>query len=196
MNIGLDIDNVITEFDKTLLSAMLKEDKNKRNNGIINPKAKHISNGMFDWTQDEVEEFYKNNMQSLAKIHLPKPNCKFYIDKLINDGHKIILITNRTTKHYQNPEIVTIDWLKNNNINYHKLVFSKTPDKSDECFENSIDIMIDDRAEQCKLMRDKGVHVIVMLTDYNSPYIGNLPFVKDWKELYEVISNFKNKSMR
>ena len=45
MIIGLDIDNVITDLDKTFLEEFLKEDKNKRNLGIINKNAKHITQG-------------------------------------------------------------------------------------------------------------------------------------------------------
>ena len=58
MNIGLDIDNVISNFDKTLLEEFIIEDKNKRNNGIINKSSKSITNGMFDWTKEEVEKFF------------------------------------------------------------------------------------------------------------------------------------------
>ena len=36
MRIGLDIDNVISNFDKKLMEELIKEDKNKRNTGIIN----------------------------------------------------------------------------------------------------------------------------------------------------------------
>ena len=38
-----DIDNVIADLDKTFLEEFEKEDKNKRNKGIINKKAKHIT---------------------------------------------------------------------------------------------------------------------------------------------------------
>lgn len=38
MNIGLDIDNVITSFDSAILQAFLQEDKNKRGKGIVNKK--------------------------------------------------------------------------------------------------------------------------------------------------------------
>ena len=33
MKIGIDIDNVISDLDKTFLEEFLKEDKNKRNTG-------------------------------------------------------------------------------------------------------------------------------------------------------------------
>ena len=55
MNIGLDIDNVITNFDAGLLSSVLIEDKNKRNLGIVNKNANYILHGMFDWSKEEIE---------------------------------------------------------------------------------------------------------------------------------------------
>ena len=36
MNIGIDIDNVISNFDEVLLEEYLKHDKELRNTGIIN----------------------------------------------------------------------------------------------------------------------------------------------------------------
>lgn len=58
MIIGLDIDNVITNFDVAIFNGFLIEDKNKRNTGIINKKARHIVSGMFDWTQAEIDDFF------------------------------------------------------------------------------------------------------------------------------------------
>ncbi len=187
MNIGLDIDNVITAFDCQILKEFLLEDKNKRNTGIINKKARHINHGMFDWSETEIDEFYNNNMERIAKDLKPRRNCKKYMDKLLQDGHKLILISHRAYPHYQNPEKTTLDWLKKNNINYTKLVLSGTPDKTKECLENNIDIMIDDRASQCKKMRANGINVMLMLTKYNVREKEDLPFATSWKNLYENI---------
>ena len=55
MRIGLDIDNVIADFDKEIFKQFLIEDKNKRNSGIINPKSSSVFYGMFDWSRDEVQ---------------------------------------------------------------------------------------------------------------------------------------------
>ena len=67
MRIGIDIDNVIADLDKTFLEEFEKEDKNKRNKGIINKKAKHITEGMFDWSPEEIEDFIRNNMDRMAE---------------------------------------------------------------------------------------------------------------------------------
>ena len=39
MRIGIDIDNVISNFDDTLLKEYLEHDKELRNTGIINEKV-------------------------------------------------------------------------------------------------------------------------------------------------------------
>ena len=57
MKIGIDIDNVISDLDKTFLEEFLKEDKNKRNTGIINKNVPYIRNGKFDWTDEEEKLF-------------------------------------------------------------------------------------------------------------------------------------------
>ena len=188
MNIGLDIDNVISDFDDAILKEFLLEDKKKRNVGVINKKARHINYGMFDWSQEEVDEFYANNMERIAKSLKLRRNCKKYMDKLLEEGHNLILITHRVYPHYKNPEETTLDWLKAKSVNYTKLVLSNSADKIQECRENNVDIMIDDRASQCKKMRANGINCMLMFTRYNRREVEDLPFVTSWKNLYKQIN--------
>ena len=67
MKIGIDIDNVISNFNDTLLTEYLLHDKELRNAGIINKNADYIRKGMFDWNEDEEINFYKNNIERIAK---------------------------------------------------------------------------------------------------------------------------------
>ena len=82
MKIGIDIDNVISNFNDTLLNEYLMHDKNLRNSGIINKNADYIRDGMFDWTKDEEITFYKNNIERIAKKLDVIEGAKEYIDKL------------------------------------------------------------------------------------------------------------------
>ncbi|MBQ7141077.1 MAG: nucleoside hydrolase [Bacilli bacterium] len=188
MRIGLDIDNVITDFDKSILEEFIEEDKNKRNIGIINPYARHITSGMFDWSKEEIKDFYINNMERIAKTLPVRDGAKYYMDKLLEDGHEIYLISHRVYPDYNNPFAVTVEWLKENNINYTKLILSKSTDKSPECIENKIDIMFDDVVSNCLKLRDNGVNVCLMGTEYNQIYKKDLPMVKEWSELYEKVN--------
>lgn len=106
MKIGIDIDNVISDLDKTFLEEFLKEDKNKRNTGIVNPNAKHMTEGMFDWTQNEIDDFLVNNMDRMSMNFELIPQSKYYIDKLKDDGNKIIIITGRDKRIFKNPKEV------------------------------------------------------------------------------------------
>ena len=190
MNIGLDIDNVITAFDSSLLQAFLQEDKNKRGKGIIDKSAEYITT-MFDWSHDEVDDFLASNMENLAKILKMRKNCKKYMDKLLEEGHKLYLISHRVCPDYKNPEKTTLDWLAKHKINYTKLVLSESPDKTKECKTYKIDIMVDDRVDQCKKMIANGVNCILMRTNYNKNRMEGLPFAKSWQNLYEEINKWK-----
>lgn len=67
MRIGIDIDNVISNFDEVLLKEFLNQDKKLRNTGIVNEEI-YITRGMFDWSQEEIDEFYHNNIKKLLII--------------------------------------------------------------------------------------------------------------------------------
>ena len=64
--IGIDIDNVLSNFNEMLLEEFLNHDKKLRNTGIINNDA-YITRGMFDWSKEELDEFYYNNIERIAK---------------------------------------------------------------------------------------------------------------------------------
>ncbi len=66
MRIGVDIDNVISNFEEFLVKEYLKHDKTLRNTGIID-KTKWVRDGMFDWTDKEEQEFYKSNIEKLGE---------------------------------------------------------------------------------------------------------------------------------
>ena len=194
MRIGLDIDNVVTNFDKKILEEFYKEDKNKRNKGIVNPDGKWIKN-MFDWSADEVEEFFNKNMQEFAKELEPRENAKYYMDKLLEEGHKLYLISHRAYPHYTKPYEVTEEWLKVNDIDYTKLIISKTTNKTKECKEHNIDIMFDDVRNNCRELQESGIKCYLMGTEYNQKNLDGLKVVKNWKELYEVVNNMEKKKV-
>lgn len=188
MKIGLDIDNVITAFDELVLEEFFIEDKKKRNNGIVNPNGEWIKH-KFDWNVEEVNEFFNHNMEEMAKRMKPKNGAKYYMDKLLDDGHELYLISHRAYPHYNNPYELTINWLKENNINYTKLVLSETTDKSKECFENSVDVMFDDVQSNCHKLKKAGIKCYLVQTIYNNSNRDGLDVVRDWRHIYDTICN-------
>ena len=193
MKIGIDIDNVISNFNDTLLNEYLLHDKDLRNSGIINENAEYIRKGMFDWTEDEETNFYKSNIERIAKKLGVIEGAKEYIGKLHKNGHFIYIITGRDNGEYLEPYNMTKEWLENNDIYYDKLILTDAYDKHAKtlkCIEYDIDILIDDSVRICSDCIDNGVTAILMDTPYNRYF--NTQRVKNWKEFYDYVSSYKN----
>ena len=192
MKIGIDIDNVISNFNDTLLTEYLLHDKELRNSGIINKNADYIRKGMFDWNEDEETNFYKNNIERIAKKLGVIEGAKEYIDKLHDDGHIICIITGRDNGEYTEPYNMTKKWLEDNNIYYDNLILTDAYDKhakTKQCLEHNIDIMIDDSVRICSDCIENGITTILMDTPYNK--YSNIQRVKSWEEFYRYVSNYR-----
>jgi len=186
MKIGIDIDNVISNFNDTLLEEYLKHDKELRNSGIIN-ENEYIRK-MFDWSVEEETSFYTNNIERIAKELNVIDGAKEYIDKIKSEGNLIYIITGRNNGEYSDPINMTKDWLKKFDIYYDELIFTNAYDKkskADICVKNKIDIMIDDSIGMCINCINRGIKTFLMDTKYNRKV--DISRVHNWKEIYEVI---------
>ena len=192
MKIGIDIDNCISNFDDVLLKEYLKHDKELRNTGIINDKPYHITVGMFDWSKEENDEFYNNNIQRIAMSLKPLNNAKEVIDKLKADGNEIYIITSRDNGEYINPEKMTREWLEKYEIYFDKLILTGRHEKGPACRENNIDIMIEDSIKNCEDIENNGVKCYIMNTRYNQEET-RFERVKRWNEIYSKISKLYKK---
>ncbi len=192
MRIGLDMDNVITDFDKLLEVEMKKLDKSLRNRGVIDENARHVTRGKYDLTNEEIEDYLCKYMEEFASRLEVRDGAKYYMDKLLDDGHELIILTNRPDRHYKNAYGTTIKWLNKNSINYTKLVITKDTNKTKECKEENVDIMFDDNVGNCIKLKNGGVNVCIMGTSYNKNRTEGLPIVMDWKELYNKINAMQN----
>ncbi len=192
MRIGIDIDNCISNFDDVLLEEYLKHDKELRNTGIINDKPYHITVGMFDWSKEENDDFYYNNIQRIAMSLKPLNNAKDVIDKLKADGNEIYIITSRDNGEYINPEKMTREWLEKYDIYFDRLILTGRHEKGPVCKENNIDIMIEDSIKNCEDIENNGVKCYIMDTRYNK-HETRFERVKRWNEIYSKISSFYKK---
>ena len=80
------------------------------------------------------------------------------------------------------------EWLKQNKINYDKIIFSPE-DKFDTCKDNNIDIMIEDKVDNINKI-SKILPVICFNASYNKSCIGNNIYrVYTWYDIYYTIIN-------
>ena len=189
--IGIDIDNVISNFDDVLLKEFIKEDINKRNTGIINNEG-YITD-MFDWSKEEIIDFWKKNIERISKELDLVENAKYYIDKLSKEGHRIILISGRGKEDYQNPYELTTNWLEEKNITYDKLFLTDnyySDKKAIICREQDIDLMIDDSSRVYTSCKNNNIKCILFGTRFNKNKKG-YNRLDSWEKIYNYIKNMK-----
>lgn len=195
MNIGIDIDNVLSDFDEVLLNDYKKHDKELRNNGIVNNDV--YIRKMFDWSEDEETLYYKENIERLASLFEPIKDCSKYIKKLRENGHCIYIISGRDNGEYSDPYNMTIKWLKKYDIEYDKLILTNAynhQEKADICIKNNVDIMIDDSINVCLKCSESGIKSLLFNTEYNKNEI-RFTRVNNWEEIFNYINNYKKEKI-
>lgn len=191
MKIGIDIDNVISNFNEELLKEYIKHDEEIKGKGMVN-KDVYITE-MFSWTKEEERTFYKNNIERIAINLKVIEGASKYIKNLKEDGHIIYIISGRDNGEYSDPYKMTIDWLKKYDIVYDKLFLVdayNSHSKTEICLENNIEIMIDDSKRMCKDIKKHGIRAILMDTPYNRD-TNEFERVNSWEEIYNKLSNKK-----
>lgn len=194
LKIGVDIDNVLSNFNDGLFKAFQDHDQELRNTGIINKNADFITKGMFDWSQEEIDEFYSSNIENIIRELKPIEGAAEYLRKLRKDGHKIYIISGRDNGEYPHPYELTKDWLEKYHFEYDELILTNaynSIEKANICKQKDIQIMIDDSRSVCKMVNESGVEALLMDTLYNKQ-TDHLHRVYHWNEIYHYISNYSN----
>ena len=191
MRIGVDIDNVLSNFNEILLNKYIEHDKSINGKGIVNQDVD--IRDMFNWDKEYEEKFYKENIEYFASLFEPIEECSKYVKLLKEEGNIIYIISGRDNGEYSNPYKMTIDWLKKYDIVYDKLFLVdayNSHSKTEICLEYNIDVMIDDSKRMCKDIKDNGIRALLMDTPYNRD-TNEFERVNSWKEIYNKLSHKK-----
>ena len=191
MKIGIDIDNVLSNFNEVLLNDYLEHDKTLNNSGIIH-KDEYIRK-MFDWDLSYEQDYYKTNIERIASLFTPIKDSSKYVNKLKEEGNEIYIISGRDNGEYSDPYNMTINWLKEYDIPYDKLILTdayKHQEKADLCKEIGIDVMIDDSINVCTKCSENDIECILFETPFNKNE-NRFNKLKNWEEVYNYISNKK-----
>ena len=195
MRIGVDIDNVLSNFNEVLLKDYINHDKELRNNGIVNTNV--YIRKMFDWSEDEEKQYYKENIERLASLFEPITDCSKYIKKLKDNGNYICIISGRDNGEYSDPYNMTKEWLKKYDIEYDKLILTNAynhQEKADICMKENIDIMIDDSINVCIKCSENNIKSLLFSTEYNKNEI-RFTRINNWKEIFDYISNYRKEKL-
>ena len=183
MNIGIDIDDTITKTWETLMPICVENfnitiDKLKTLPPYYGALKELIS-------LEEYLEIMRKYEWLMQEIPL-KENVKEILNKLKEEGNKIIFITARGNT-YSDPYKITKEYLDKLSIPYDKIIVNAL-EKGIVCKEEQIDLFIDDSIRNCKDVSQNGIEVLMMETYFNE---NEKEFIhmKDWNQIYEYIKN-------
>lgn len=180
MNIGIDIDDTISNTHEVLFSYAQKYTVEVLKREIKEPNEKYLpGNGYIEkfhkWSKEEAENFWKTYYETILKKVTVKTFAKETIIKLKEMENKIYLVTARFEIPEADIKKVTENWLEKNGIEYDYLILN-AKDKVAAIKENNIDMLIDDAVSNCIKVSEAGIKTYMMDSIENVGY--NIPNVK------------------
>ena len=192
MNIGIDIDGVLTDLERSMIDYGTKYNIEHGIKIDLHPEEYYEKN-KFGWTLEQEEKFWNQYLEKYIKESTVRGYAKEIIDKLIHEGHSIFIITARNEyglpqQSYGKMQEMTKQWLEKNNIKYKELIFADDDEKLNQCIANNIDIMIEDSPKNILNISQK-IPVIKFDSQYNKNIKGdNIVNAYSWYQIYDIIN--------
>jgi len=188
--IGFDLDDTITDIYKDMLNEAYKFDLSINGNGIIN-NDEYLVGKKYKWSDEILDLFFRKHRIKVVERAKIRDNAIKIMNKLKEDGYKIVIITARSDKYYDDSYQYTYNWLKKNDIPFDKLIVN-AKDKREVCLSENIGIFVDDMPQNCEdVLKIPNIKVYLMDNLENTCDNNEIIRVKDYLELYEFIKNGK-----
>lgn len=157
MNLGLDIDGVLTDIEKYQFKYGIPFFKQNYNKDVVNESGKDIKK-IFDCTKEEELKFWKKNLVRYAIVESARDNAAEYTKWAYESGHHIYIITSRIFSTKQNflgklMRFIVKNWLKRNNIRYDDIFFCDE-DKADAIKKYNVEYMVEDDPDNINALKD------------------------------------------
>ena len=196
MKIGLDIDGVILDFERTMRTyaelydlLILKKDGVKDSSQFDYLKR-------YDWTQEEKKNFIDNYLVYATINRTPLiPLAKEMLELFQLEGYEFIFITSRGALKKETKEAV-IQVFQKNGIPFDNIYWGII-DKVTKCRELEIDLMIEDNPSICKSLVVNKIKTLYF-RDKDNEKIMNSEFLIEVSNIGEIcryifsLNGFKN----
>ena len=191
MIIGIDIDDTITDTYEVMMNyAQEYTIEVLKHEPLIN-ETNSCTNHLYvqylhTWKNGEDLEFLKEYYEKIITEVRPKTLALKYLNKLHEQGHKIVLITARWETDYTDIVGLTKEWLERNNVPYDKLIVN-AENKAIAAKQENIDIFIDDSFKNCQMVSDLGIKSYLMDTRTNRELLDNrIKRIYSWPHFYDI----------
>lgn len=192
MNIGIDIDGVLTNLEEYSINNGIKMCIDEGWKIELKPEE-YWETKKFNWTEEQEEKFWNKYLVPYVLESKPRNYTAEIIKKLREEGNKIYIITARNEdglppESYGKMQEFTKKWLEENKIEYDKLIFASDKEKLQQCLENEVDFMIEDSPNNI-LNISTQVTVIKYECKYNEKITGqNIIPAYGWYHIYNIIN--------
>ena len=187
MIIGVDIDGVLIDIYSFMLKTGKKHIKKVGKYKLVNKNAYETCE-MFNWSPEYDDNvFWKEYLVDYCKNSPAMPKAQHYLQKLKEQGHKIVIVTSRTNNPQpQLMKTLAINWLTQNNIPHDDIAFCQKT-KTQQIKEYGVQVMIEDKPQHI-LEISQLIPTINFVCPYNKHVKGNQIYqAKNWKQVYNFI---------
>lgn len=189
MRIGLDIDDTICYTNKVLMKYADIYNKEHGNRKLLKRDTNNFSE-VYGWDDNEVYNFFRTYYLDALKEIEPKEDVKEVLEKLREEGHKIIFITVRNDKECGGEgeaHRITTEWLNKYEIPYDELNLD-IHDKKAFCKEHNIDVFMDDSTRTVSSVSELGIKTFIAMNNFNSNFKNdNITNIYNLKDFYNKI---------
>lgn len=190
MNIGVDIDGVLTD----IRNFQIKKGQAFFNKELVNKDGFTIQE-MFNCTDDESKKFWTKYLLEYSIFFGARLNASKIISEY-KSNNKIFIITSRAFTNENNflgklMRYIVREWLKINNIPYDKIIYCGES-KKDEIINNNINVMIEDNRDNA-IELSNYTKVILLDQEYNRDVNKENVFrANDWEQIGYYLKFFSN----
>lgn len=196
MVIGIDIDGVILDFERTVNNRAEMYDLFELHKNGVTKEKEFYSINRYDWTKEERDYFIDNYLVSATEEAPLMPGAKEGMDFLHQQGFRLEIITARGTIN-RNIKKAARDALKKYDIYYDDIHF-EVEEKVSLAKKLNVQLMLEDNPNTCQKFIDAKIPVIYF-RDKNSRKLKENEYLKEvsnWGDICRYILNKKNLSKK
>ncbi len=196
MVIGIDIDGVILDFERTVNNRAEMYDLFELHKNGVTKEKEFYSINRYDWTKEERDYFIDNYLVPATEEAPLMPGAKEGMDFLHQQGFRLEIITARGTIN-RNIKKAALDALKKYDIYYDDIHF-EVEEKVSLAKELNVQLMLEDNPNTCQKFIDAKIPVIYF-RDKNSHKLKESEYLKEvsnWGDICRYILNEKNLSKK